>query len=82
MVNSCDSIDEIITSAIKDAADKCIPKSKERLDRNNNFPKDILQVLDTRNFWGVAFRSTRSELFAKKYREFQSLANEKMRHSS
>ena len=65
-------------SAIRKGVESSIPKSKEKLSRDQNFPNDIVQVLETRNFWGKAYRRTRSERFAKLYREYQNLAVQKI----
>ena len=48
------------------------------MNRDHNFPLDIVQILDTRNFWGKMFRQTRTELSAQKYKEFQELATQKI----
>ena len=61
-----------IIEALSIASNKNIPKSKERIDRNFNFPLDIVQLLETRNFWSKVFKTTRSDFSAKKYRELQS----------
>ena len=71
-----DIMNDKLLSAIKFAADKFIPKTREPKNREFNFPPNVVQLLDNRNFWAHAFRSSRSALFAKKYKQAQLSANE------
>ena len=73
--NDIDSLNGKITEAIKRGADANIPKSREKLKRDFNYPAHIVQILQTRNFWAKKFRENRNELFAKKYRSLQNEAN-------
>jgi hypothetical protein len=73
-----DDLNDVIIEAIKKASESHIPKSKEKMDRNVNFPLSVVQILETRNFWAKIFKSTRTALSAKKYREFQIKANEEI----
>jgi hypothetical protein len=66
---------EIIEALVK-SSNAHIPKSKEKLERNFNFPLEIVQLLETRNFWSKIFRSTRTDFSAKKYRELQARCSE------
>ena len=76
--NDIEALNERLIRAIKVGVEAHIPKSREKLNRDQNFPKDIVQILETRNFWGRAYRRTRSERFAKLYREYQNLATQKI----
>jgi endonuclease IV len=49
-----------IHKAFSEAATKFIPKSKESLKRDDNFPEGIAKLLRARNFWGREFRKRRS----------------------
>ena len=71
-------LNNIIIDAIKKASESHIPKSKEKIDRNTNFPLAVVQILETRNFWAKIFKSTRTALSAKKYRELQIKVSEEI----
>ena len=65
-----------IVNAYLVGASACITKSKDRINRNNNFPSHILILLDSRNFWSKKFKSHRVEVFANKYKEYEKKVNE------
>ena len=73
--NAIDGLNRKIMDAIKRGADANIPKSREKLKRECNYPAHIVQILETRNLWAKKFRENRNELFAKKYRSLQNEAN-------
>jgi hypothetical protein len=69
-----DQSDRIINSYLN-AAEKFIPKTKETLKREENFPSEIKEVLISRNYWGKRFRAQRDKFSAEKYLEIGMLAN-------
>ena len=69
-----DQNDRIINS-LKNAAEKFIPRARETLKREENFPSEIREVLNSRNYWGKRFRSQRDKFSAEKYEEMEILAN-------
>jgi exonuclease III len=73
-----EDLNKIIIDALKKASEEHIPRSKEKINRNFNFPLSVVQILETRNFWAKIFKKTRTALSAKKYREFQTRANEEI----
>ena len=71
-----EALNDDIMRILKDEIEYNVPKSKESLKRTFNYPANIVQALEIRNFWGKVFRQTRSEIFAKKYRQTQNVATE------
>ena len=69
-----DQSDRIVNSFLN-AAEKFIPKTKETLKREENFPSEIKEVLISRNYWGKRFRAQRDKFSAEKYLEMEMLAN-------
>jgi hypothetical protein len=67
----------IINAYIK-AAGSSIPKSKEKLSREINFPPEIVSALKNRNYWGKMFRRWRNEETADRYKYWEVVANEKI----
>ena len=60
------------------ASNSSIPKAKERLNRENNFPPEIVRTLKGRNFWGKIYRKNRDSYSAEMYKELEFLANEQI----
>lgn len=73
-----ESLNNIIVNSILNAAEKHIPKVKEKLKRDNNFDAQTVEVLKTRNFWGRRYRRCRDKYSAEKYLEMEKLANEQI----
>ena len=73
---SMEEINSRIINAFTNAAKTHIPKSKEKIDRENNFPNHKVQVLKGINYWGKQFRRFRIQATAERYTEFELLANE------
>ena len=71
-----DQQNERINEAIKNAAEKIIPKIKEHSKREANYPSEILEVLKSRNHWGKQFRKFRDKVSAENYENMQKIANE------
>jgi hypothetical protein len=61
---------------MKNSAAKNIPRAKEGLKRNNNFPPEIVAVLKNRNYWGRMYRKNRDEFAAETYKIKIALAND------
>ena len=53
------ALNNIIERTVIEAAEKYIPKSSEKLNRDSNFDAQIVEVLKTRNFWGKRFKYSR-----------------------
>ena len=69
-------LDKKISTAILNSANLAIPRSKEKIGRESNFGKPIVEVLKARNFWGKKYREFRDKFTATKYAELEKLANE------
>ena len=70
------ALNNIIERTVIEAAEKYIPKSSEKLNRDSNFDAQIVEVLKTRNFWGKRFRLYRDKFSADNYMKFEKLSNE------
>ena len=64
-----------IFEAISTAASNNIPKSKENSKRLNNYPANIRDALNSRNFWKREFQKYRTEYSAKKLKEYEETVN-------
>ena len=73
---SIENLNEKIETSLKNAAERFIPRAKEKIGRDTNFDKTIVEVLKTRNFWGRRFREYRDKFSAEKYLLFEKLSNE------
>ena len=71
-----EELNEKIETTLKEAAETFIPRSKEKINRDNNFDQYIVEILKTRNFWGKRFREYRDKYSAEKYQEYEKLSNE------
>jgi exonuclease III len=70
---------ERITKSLVEAAEKFIPRAKEKMHREENFPAPIKEVLNSRNYWGKRFRARRDKFSADNYIEMEKLANAMIR---
>lgn len=68
-------LDKKISTTILNSANIAIPRSKEKIGRESNFGKPIVEVLKARNFWGKKYREFRDKFTATKYAELEKLAN-------
>ena len=64
-----------LNEAIKAAADLCIPKTNEKMTRENNFPSYIKEILKQRNYWRRQFRIRRDPESAFNYKDKEMEAN-------
>jgi hypothetical protein len=69
-------MEEKIENSIKGAAAQCIPKSKEKLNRDHNFPEPIKEVLKSRNYWRSEYKKNPNGIAADQYRLKEELASD------
>ena len=74
-LTNINSLSENLEKAFNTAANTAIPKTKEKINRDN-FPEHIVEVLKSRNFWSRKYRKNQNDTNGKKYKDLELLAND------